>query len=81
MDANVSAGLSIALLGMVIVFSFIVLLALVISLLARFRGEMEPVADEGAVTPGATAELLAVISAALHTHRAVTESAERREES
>jgi Na+-transporting methylmalonyl-CoA/oxaloacetate decarboxylase gamma subunit len=69
------AGLAISVLGMVIVFCFIALLALAISLLSRFKGKVAPVAVES------RSELVAVIGAALHAHRSATGRVERREES
>ena len=59
MEAGMSTGYAIALLGMAIVFCFIALLALAIHLLSRFRGEEAVPAGE---VPG---ELIAAIGAAL----------------
>lgn len=72
-----SSGLSIAVLGMAIVFCFIGLLALAIHLLARFKGE-EVVPVAGPAATEAPEELIAVIGAALHAHRLMSGSAERR---
>jgi Na+-transporting methylmalonyl-CoA/oxaloacetate decarboxylase gamma subunit len=72
METSMSTGLSIAVLGMAIVFCFIALLALAIHMLARFKGkEVVPVAE-------APDQLIAVISAALHAHRMMSGSPERR---
>ena len=75
MEAGVSTGYAIAVLGMAIVFCFIALLALAIHLLARFKGEDAALAGE---TP---AELVAVIAAALHAHAFRSKTGERRDES
>jgi Na+-transporting methylmalonyl-CoA/oxaloacetate decarboxylase gamma subunit len=73
LEANINAGLAIALLGMGIVFCFIALLALAIHLLARFKGqELVPSTE----TPD---QLMAVIGAALHTHRSFRRRVERRD--
>ena len=72
METSMSTGLSIAVLGMAIVFCFIALLALAIHLLARFKGEEVVRVSE------APDELIAVIGAALHAHRSMSRSAERR---
>lgn len=77
METSMSSGLAIAVLGMAIVFSFIALLALAIYLLARFKGE-EVVPVTGAPVAEAPEELVAVIGAALHAHRLLSGSAERR---
>lgn len=72
METSMSTGLSIAVLGMAIVFCFIALLALAIRMLARFKGEeVVPVAE-------APDQLIAVIGAALHAHRIMSGSPERR---
>jgi Na+-transporting methylmalonyl-CoA/oxaloacetate decarboxylase gamma subunit len=72
METTMSSGLAIAVLGMAIVFCFIALLALAIHMLARFKGEQtRPIA-------AASDELVAVIGAALHAHRFISGSAERR---
>jgi sodium pump decarboxylase gamma subunit len=78
METSMNAGYAITLLGMVIVFCFIALLALAIQLLSRFKGEIvEPVP---VVTPAIekSGELIAVISAALHAHRSSAGRMERR---
>ena len=72
METGLTTGLSIAVLGMAIVFSFIALLALAIHMLARFKGEeVVPVAE-------APEEMIAVIGAALHAHRIMSSRPERR---
>jgi sodium pump decarboxylase gamma subunit len=77
METSMISGLSIAVLGMAIVFCFIILLALAIHMLARFKGEeVVPVAARPAAE--APEELIAVIGAALHAHRLISGSAERR---
>jgi Na+-transporting methylmalonyl-CoA/oxaloacetate decarboxylase gamma subunit len=75
MAESVTTGLSIAVLGMAIVFCFIALLALAIHMLARFKGEAFVPA------PDTSDELAAVIGAALCAHRLTRGSAERRDES
>ena len=72
MEASMDAGYAISLLGMAIVFCFIALLAFVIHLLSRFKGEMAPPVVER------SGELVAVISAALHAHRSSADRMERR---
>ncbi len=82
MDTSLGTGLSITVLGMVIVFSFIALLALAIHLLSRFKGEIEAVATPGGPQGIAgSGELVAVIGAAIHAHRVSSRSLERRGES
>ncbi|MGD8629062.1 MAG: OadG family protein, partial [bacterium] len=77
MSTGLGTGLAITVLGMVIVFCFIALLALAIHFLSRFKGEMvagEIVAGQ-ADGPG---ELVAVVGAAIHAHRMSSRSLERR---
>jgi Na+-transporting methylmalonyl-CoA/oxaloacetate decarboxylase gamma subunit len=73
MASSMNAGYALTLLGMGIVFAFIALLALAISLLSRFKG--------GQPVPAHTTsdELVAVIGAALHAHRTFKGNAERRD--
>jgi Na+-transporting methylmalonyl-CoA/oxaloacetate decarboxylase gamma subunit len=73
METGITAGLWITLLGMAIVFCFIALLALTISLLSRLKGE------ESVPVAARPDELIAVIGAALHAHRSAVRRAERRE--
>ncbi len=69
---RMQAGLSITILGMSIVFAFIALLAVAISFLARFAGELPH--EESSF-----AEVVAVIGAALHAHRKRSKHEERRD--
>jgi sodium pump decarboxylase gamma subunit len=77
MEAGMSAGYAITLLGMAIVFSFIAILALAIHLLSKFKG---PVARPAAAAPrgGDSGRLVAILSAALHAHRSSGGRTERR---
>jgi len=80
MDTSLGTGLSIAVLGMAIVFCFIALLALAIHLLSRFKSEV--LSGEMVAAPtGRPGELVAVIGAAIHAHRVSSRSLERRGES
>ncbi len=65
-------GLSITVLGMSIVFAFIALLSFAIYLLSKLQ-------SKAATGDPSSAELVAVISAALHMYRSQSRSVERRE--
>lgn len=78
MVASMNAGYAITVLGMVIVFAFITLLALAIHLLSRFKGELEPLAGVAPQAVERSGELVAIISAAVHAHRSSTGRMERR---
>jgi sodium pump decarboxylase gamma subunit len=78
MESSLTAGYAITLLGMVIVFCFIALLALAIHFLSRFKGELAPPVEVAQPVVEGSGELVAVISAALHAHRSSARRTERR---
>jgi len=78
MESTMTAAYAITLLGMVIVFCFIALLALAIRFLSRFKGELAPPVEVAQPVLERSGELVAVISAALHAHRSSARRMERR---
>jgi sodium pump decarboxylase gamma subunit len=82
MHSSLGIGLAVTVLGMGIVFGFIALLALVIHLLSRFKGEMAAAGPAGGTEAVAGAgELVAVIGAAIHAHSVSSRNPKRRGES